>query len=186
MQKLQEQFMQTIAPAIRKDFGLKNVHETPRVIKVTLNAGFGKGKDAKFADVVVETMRRITGQAPVKTKARMSIAGFKIREGMVVGVTVTLRGQKMWDFLEKLSRIAFARIRDFRGIPESSVDKDGNFNYGFTEHTAFPEIPPDEVESLHGMQVTITTTAKNHAEGVALFRGLGFPFAAKGDKKDQK
>ncbi len=182
MQKLQEQFNSTIAPALRKEFGLTNVHQTPRVMKVTLNAGFGKGKDAKFADVVVDTLTRITGQAPMKTKATKSIAGFKIREGMVVGVSVTLRGPRMWDFIDKLSHIAFARIRDFRGIPESSVDKDGNFNFGLTEHTAFPEIPPDEVESLHGMQITITTTAKNHAEGIALFRGLGFPFA----KKDQK
>ncbi len=182
MQKLKEQFTTTIAPALRKDFGFTNVHQTPRVIKVTLNAGFGKGKDAKFADVVVETFRRITGQQPLRTKARQSIAGFKIREGMIVGVATTLRGPKMWDFLEKLSRIAFARIRDFRGIPESAVDKDGNFNYGFTEHTAFPEIPPDEVESLHGLQVTITTTAKNREEGIALFRGLGFPFASKEKK----
>jgi large subunit ribosomal protein L5 len=182
MQKLKEQFNTVIAPNIRKDFGFKNVHQTPKILKVTLNAGFGKGKDAKFADVVAETLKRIAGQAPVKRKARKSIAGFKIREGMVVGVSTTLRGGKMWDFLEKLSRIAFARIRDFRGIPESSVDKDGNFNYGFTEHTAFPEIPPDEVESLHGLQVTITTTAKNREEGLALFRGLGFPFASKEKK----
>lgn len=182
MQKLKEQFVSEIAPKLRQDFNLTNVHETPRVVKVTLNAGFGKGKDAKFADVVAETLRRITGQQPMKTKARKSIAGFKIREGMVVGVSVTLRGDKMWHFVEKLSRIAFARIRDFRGIPEASVDRDGNFNFGLTEHTAFPEIPPDEVESLHGLQITITTTAKNHAEGVALFKALGFPFAAK-DKK---
>jgi large subunit ribosomal protein L5 len=179
MQNLKEQFNKTIAPTLQKDFNLKNVHETPRVLKVTLNAGFGKGKDAKFADVVVETIRRISGQQPLKTKARKSIAGFKVREGMVVGVSTTIRGNKMWDFIEKLTRIAFARIRDFRGIPESSVDKDGNFNFGFTEHTAFAEIPPDEVESLHGLQVTITTTAKNHEEGVALFRALGFPFAKK-------
>jgi len=179
MQTLKEQFKTVVEPALRKEFGLKNVHEVPAVLKVTLNAGFGKGKDAKFADVVVDTLRRITGQQPVKTKARKSIAGFKIREGMVVGVTVTVRGKRMWDFLEKLSRVAFARIRDFRGIPESSVDKDGNFNYGFTEHTAFPEIRPDEVESLHGMQITITTTATNHAEGLALMKGLGFPFASK-------
>ncbi len=182
MQTLKEQFNKTIAPQLRKDFGLKNVHETPSILKVTINAGFGKGKDAKFADVVVETVKRITGQMPVKTKARKSIAGFKVREGMVVGVMTTLRGKKMWDFLEKLSRIAFARIRDFRGIVETAVDKDGNFNFGFTEHTAFPEIPPDEVESLHGLQVTITTTAKNREEGLALLKAIGFPFVAKEKK----
>lgn len=176
MQTLKEQFQKTVAPTLRERFGYKNLHETPRIVKVTVNAGLGKGKDAKFADVVVDTLRRITGQAPVKTKARKSIAGFKVREGMVVGAMATLRGAHMWHFLDKLAHVAFARIRDFRGISEAAVDKQGNFNFGFTEHTAFPEIPPDEVESLHGLQVTITTTAKNHEEGLALFKGLGFPF----------
>ncbi len=177
MQTLKEKFQTELAPQLRAGFGYGNLHETPRIVKITVNAGLGKGKDAKFADVVVDTLQRITGQAPVKTKARKSIAGFKVREGMVVGAMVTLRGNHMWDFLDKLAHIAFARIRDFRGIPESAVDKQGNFNYGFTEHTAFPEVSPDEVESLHGLQVTITTTAKSHAEGIALFKGLGFPFS---------
>ncbi len=181
MQNLQEQMKSTIGPALRSQFGYTNSHETPSIMKVSINAGFGKGKDAKFADVVVETIRRITGQQPVRTKAKQSIAGFKIREGMVVGVMATLRGKRMWDFITKLTNIAFARIRDFRGIPESSVDGQGNFNYGFTEHIAFPEIHPDEIESLHGLQVTITTTANNHEEGVALLKALGFPFA-----KEQK
>ena len=179
MQKLQEKFQKEIGPALCSQFGRTNAHETPKIVKVTINAGLGKGKDAKFADVVADTIRRITGQEPVKTKAKKSIAGFKVREGMVVGVMVTLRGQHMWDFLTKLTNIAFARIRDFRGIPESAVDSQGNFNFGFTEHIAFPEIPPDEVESLHGLQVTITTTARNHEEGVALLKALGFPFATK-------
>ncbi len=184
MQTLKTQYIKDVAPMLRERFGRTNIHETPRIVKVTLNAGLGKGKDAKFADVVVDTLQRITGQAPVKTKARKSIAGFKVREGMVVGVMVTLRGNRMWDFLEKLGRVAFARIRDFRGIPETAVDKQGNFNFGFTEHTAFPEVAPDEVESLHGLQVTITTTANNHEEGLALFKGLGFPFAAKNSEKN--
>lgn len=182
MQKLQEQFAKVAAPALREQFGRRNVHETPSILKVTVNAGLGKGKDAKFADVVVDTIRRITGQQPVKTKAKKSIAGFKIREGMVVGVMTTLRGKRMWDFLTKLTNVAFARIRDFRGIPESAVDAQGNFNYGFTEHISFPEIRPDEVESLHGLQVTITTTAKNHEEGLALLKSLGFPFVGKQQK----
>lgn len=177
MQKLSEKFKNEVGPALRTQFGRTNVHETPAILKVSLNAGLGKGKDAKFADVVVETLRRISGQAPVRTKAKKSIAGFKVREGMVVGAMVTLRGERMWDFLGKLTNIAFARIRDFRGIPESAVDNQGNFNFGFTEHIAFPEISPDEIESLHGLQVTITTTAKNHEEGVALLKALGFPFA---------
>lgn len=177
MQTLKEQFATKVAAQLREQFSKANVHETPRILKVTVNAGLGKGKDAKFADVVADTLERITGQKPVRTKARKSIAGFKIREGMVVGAMATLRGPRMWDFLEKLKNVAFARIRDFRGIPEGAVDRQGNFNYGFTEHTAFPEVRPDEVESLHGLQVTITTTAKNHEEGLALFKALGFPFA---------
>ncbi len=182
MQTSKEKMAKVVAPAMTKDFSLSNPHELPRIVKVTLNARLGKGRDAKFADTLVETLRRITGQQPVKTKARKSIAGFKIREGMVVGVMVTLRGERMWSFIDRLANIAFARIRDFQGISEAAVDKDGNFNYGFTEHTAFPEIPPDEVESLHGLQVTITTTAKNHQEGLALFKGLGFPFVSKTQK----
>ena len=182
MQKLQEKFTKVVAPALREQFGRVNVHETPSIVKVTINAGLGKGKDAKFADVVVDTFRRITGQQPVKTKATKSIAGFKVREGQVVGVMATLRGKRMWDFLTKLANVAFARIRDFRGIPESAVDSQGNFNYGFTEHVAFPEIHPDEVESIHGLQVTITTTAQNHEEGLALLKSLGFPFVSKEQK----
>lgn len=182
MQTPKEKMKKVVAPALAAQFALANVHQIPRVLKVTINAGLGKGKDPKFADIIAETLRQITGQEPMKTKARKSIAGFKVREGQVVGVMVTLRGERMWHFIDRLANVAFARIRDFRGIPETSVDKDGNFNYGFTEHTAFPEIPPDEVESLHGLQVTITTTAKNHEEGLALFKGLGFPFVPK-DKK---
>ncbi len=175
--------MKTVAiPALQEAGGYSNVHQLPKIVKITINAGVGKGRDAKFADTIVDTLTRITGQAPVKTKSRKSVAGFKLREGQVVGVMATLRGQRMWDFLEKLVSIAFARIRDFRGIPESAVDKDGNFNLGFTEHTAFPEVRPDEVESLHGLQVTISTTAKNHKEGLLLFKSLGFPFAVKEKK----
>lgn len=179
METLKEIFSIKAVPAMRETFGFTNVNQVPRIVKVTLNARVGKGRDAKFIDTIVDTLRRVSGQAPVKTKARQSIAGFKIREGMIVGAMVTIRGARMWAFLEKLSRIAFARIRDFRGIPESAVDRDGNFNIGITEHTAFPEIRPDEIESLHGFQVTITTTAKNHEEGLALFKALGFPFVAK-------
>lgn len=182
MQTTKEKMQKEVIPILKDKFGYTNMYEVPRLIKVTVNAGVGKGRDPKFADTIVETLRKITGQQPMKTKARKSIAGFKVREGMVVGVTVTLRGNRMWHFIDRLANVAFARIRDFRGIPESSVDRDGNFNYGFTEHTAFPEIPPDEVESLHGLQVTITTTAKNHEEGLALFKGLGFPFVSKEQK----
>ncbi len=182
MQTIKEKMHNVVAPALKERFGFTNAHQIPRILKVSLNAGIGKGRDPKFADTLVDTLRRISGQQPVKTKARKSIAGFKLREGSIVGVTVTLRGEQMWHFIDKLTNIAFARIRDFRGIPESTVDKDGNFNIGFTEHTAFPEIPPDEVESLHGLQITITTSAKTHEEGLVLFKGLGFPFASKEQK----
>jgi len=179
---MKEKYLKTVVPALKSEFGYTNIHDVPKIVKITVNVGLGKGRDAKFADVIVDTLRRISGQAPVKTKARKSIAGFKLREGMVVGAMVTLRGERMWDFLEKLNNIAFARIRDFRGIPERSVDRDGNFNFGFTEHIAFPEIRPDEVESLHGLQVTITTTAGDFKHGIALFKGLGFPFIGKEQK----
>lgn len=182
MMTIKEKMKTVATPALQEAGGYKNVHQLPKIVKITINAGVGKGREAKFADTIVDTLQRITGQAPVKTKSRKSVAGFKLREGQVVGVMTTLHGQRMWDFLEKLVNIAFARIRDFRGIPESAVDKDGNFNLGLTEHTAFPEVRPDEVESLHGLQVTITTTAKNHQEGLLLFKSLGFPFV----KKDQK
>jgi large subunit ribosomal protein L5 len=176
MQTSKEKMKTVVAEVMKKDFGLKNPHEFPQIVKITLNAGLGKGKDSKFIDTLVETLSRITGQKPMMTKARKSIAGFKIREGMVVGASVTLRGERMWQFMDRLTNVAFARIRDFRGIKESAVDKDGNFNFGFTEHTAFPEVKPDEIESLHGLQVTITTTANNHEQGLAVFKGLGFPF----------
>ncbi len=182
MSILKEKFTKSVGTKLREVFGLKNVHEAPRIIKVTLNARLGKGRDSKFIDTITETLRRITGQEPVKTLARKSIAGFKVREGMVLGAKVTLRGNQMWHFLDKLSHVAFARIRDFRGIPETAIDRDGNFNFGFTEHTAFPEVRPDEVESLHGLQITITTTAGTHERGLALFKELGFPFVSKTSK----
>lgn len=181
MRKIEEQYKTQVAETFRRDFGYKNLNEIPQIEKVSLNAGLSAKRDPKFIEVITETLRRISGQQPVTTKARLSIAGFKIREGMVVGAMVTLRGARMWDFLEKLVNVVFPRVRDFRGIPESAVDASGNFNYGFREHLAFPEISADEIENIHGLQVTIKTTAKNREEGLALFRGLGFPF-----KKDQK
>lgn len=176
MTQLKEQYNKTVVPALKEQFQVANVMSVPKIQKVTINVGLNAKKDPKFIDVIVETLRRITGQQPVTTKARKSIAGFKIREGMVLGAMVTLRGTRMWDFLEKLVHVVFPRVRDFRGIPESAVDAHGNFNYGFREHTAFPEIRTDEIESIHGLQVTITTTAGSREEGLALFKALGFPF----------
>ncbi len=177
MERLKSQFTKQIAPALKDKLGVKNMHSVPKMEKVTLNVGLGQGiKDSGFHENVVSTLQRITGQKPVFTKARKSLASFKIREGMPIGLKVTLRGPRMYDFVEKLVSVAFPRVRDFRGIDRKSVDLAGNFNYGFKEHTAFPEISSDEVDRLHGLQVTITTSAKTREEGVALFEALGFPF----------
>ena len=180
MTQLKEQFESKMVPALKDQLGVANVMSVPRIEKVTLNSGLSAKNDPKFIEVIVETLRRISGQQPVTTKARLSIAGFKIREGAVVGAMVTLRGARMWDFIEKLVHVVFPRVRDFRGIPETAVDANGNFNYGFKEHTAFPEIRADEIEKIHGLQVSIKTTAETHEEGLALFKALGFPF-----KKDK-
>lgn len=169
-----------IAPKLKERFGWKNVHEVPRIQKVTVNVGLSKAlKDPRFMDVIESTITRITAQKPVKTLSRVSIANFKIRQGLAVGMKVTLRGKRMWEFLDKLANVSFARVRDFRGVPSSAVDAHGNFSYGFTEHTAFPEISPDEIDYVHGLQVNITTTAKSQEEGRAVFELLGFPFKKK-------
>ena len=176
MKKLKEQYRDSVAPKLKDDLGRTNVFQTPKILKVTLNAGLSSKRDPKFIETMVDTLTQITGQKPVVTKARQSIAGFKIREGQALGTMVTLRGNRMWDFMEKLVHVTFPRIRDFRGIPRTAVGKDGNFNYGFKEHIAFPEIEADAIEALHGLQVNITTTAENREEGLALFTALGFPF----------
>lgn len=176
---LKERYQQEIVPALQKELGIKNRMAVPKVTKVVLSVGLSQGnKDPKVAEVVEATLRRISGQRPVKTKAKKSIASFKIREGMVVGTMVTLRGDRMWDFLAKLTQVTFPRIRDFRGISSKVVDAQGNLSVGFKEHLAFPEIHSDEVERLHGLQITVTTTAGSRATGECLFKALGFPFQA--------
>lgn len=172
-----EQFRTEVTPKLQEQFGLKNVYQVPRIEKVTVNVGLSKAlKDARFMDIIESTLTRITGQKPVKTLSRKSIANFKIRQYLPIGMKVTLRGKRLWAFLDKLLNVSFARVRDFRGVAESCVDTHGNFSYGFVEHTAFPEVAPDEIDYLHGLQVTITTTAKTHEQGMALFRALGVPF----------
>lgn len=172
-----EEFEKKIVPHLKKELSLAHTLAVPRVQKITVNVGLNASKkEAKLMDVAKETLRRITGQQPVETKARLSIAGFKVREGMVVGLKVTLRGDKMYDFLQKLIHITLPRSRDFRGILESSVDATGNLTIGFKEHLAFPEIRSDEVELMHGLEVVINTTATTHKEGLLLFSALGVPF----------
>lgn len=176
---LKERYQAEIRPALMKDLGISNIMAAPKVTKVTVSVGLSQSiKDPKMLETVEQNLRRITGQAPVKTKAKKSIASFKIREGQVVGMMVTLRGDRMWDFLTRLTQFTFPRIRDFRGISDKTVDAKGNLSIGFKENLAFPEIRTDEVERLHGLQITVSTTAGNRENGVALFKALGFPFTA--------
>ena len=177
---MQEQYKKDVVPALQEKFGISNVMAVPKIQKVTLNVGLGeRAKDKKYLDVVEDTLTRVSGQKPVQTKARISIAGFKIREGQIVGMKVTIRGKRMWSFLDKLVDITFPRVSDFRGINLKAIDKNGNFSYGFKEHVAFPEIRPDEIETLHGLEVNITTSADNYDQGFFLFEKLGFPFKKK-------
>ncbi len=181
-----EHYRLEIRPALQRD-GFGNVNAVPRVLKITLNVGIGKNaREDKAREAVVGTLTRIAGQKPVITKAKTSISSFKVRAGMPVGVVVTLRGKRMWDFLEKLVRVTFPRMRDFRGLEDKLVDRQGNMSVGFREHLVFPEIRPDEVEQVHGVQVTITTNAHNRERGLKLFRALGFPFKFASESKSSK
>lgn len=174
---LKERYQKEVVPTLQKELNIKNVHAVPRLTKVIVSVGLSAGnKDPKTLETIERTLTRITGQKPVTTKAKKSIASFKIREGMVVGMMVTLRGQKMWDFLTRLTQVTFPRIRDFRGISDKQIDAKGNISIGFRENLAFPEIRPDEVERVHGLQITVSTTAGTREHGVKLFHTLGFPF----------
>lgn len=176
---LKERYQAEIRPALMKDLGISNIMAAPKVTKVTVSVGLSQSiKDPKMLETIEQNLRRITGQNPVKTKAKKSIASFKIREGQVVGIMVTLRGERMWDFLTRLTQFTFPRIRDFRGISDKTVDAKGNLSIGFKENLAFPEIRTDEVERLHGLQITVSTTAGTRKNGVELFKALGFPFTA--------
>jgi len=178
MARLQDEYAKTIRPALQKTLGLKNVHMSPCAEKVVLNIGFGKNlKDSAFRESCTKTLERITGQKPVLTKARKSISNFKIREGQVVGIRVTLRGRRMYEFIDKLVNITLPRVRDFRGLDPQQFDGRGNYAIGFSEHVVFPEISPDEVERLHGLEVAIVTSAKDDRSGFELLKLLGFPFA---------
>jgi large subunit ribosomal protein L5 len=175
---LRDTYHKEIVPAMMKRFGLPNRMAVPKVRLVSVNVGMTAAqlKDPKFPETVEATLARITGQRPVKTLAKKSISSFKIREGMAIGMKVTLRGARMWHFLEKLIKVTLPRIRDFRGIPTKLVDAQGNLSIGFREYIAFPEIRSDEIERLHGVQVTVSTTARTREEGLELFRLMGFPF----------
>ncbi len=174
---MHEVYKTEIAPVLQKELGVKNVNAVPKIVKIVISVGVGKlTKDSKMIEAVESTLTRITGQKPAQTKARVSISNFKLREGQVVGYKVTMRGARMWDFLDKLVHITFARVRDFRGISINSVDDNGNISLGFKDQLAFPEIRNDELDNVHGLEVTIHSTADNKKNGQALFRALGFPF----------
>ncbi len=175
--RLKDRFRADAVPRLQSELGLSNVMQVPRLEKVVLNMGVGDAlKDGRMLEAAVEDLTIITGQKPVITKARKSIAGFKLREGMSIGAKVTLRGDRMWEFIDRLVSIAIPRIRDFRGLNPGSFDGRGNFTLGLTEQLIFPEIDYDKVAKVRGMDITIATTAKNDEQGRALLVALGFPF----------
>jgi|Transcript_14800 large subunit ribosomal protein L5 len=177
MATLKEQYRNEIVPKLREELGLANVMEVPRITKITLNMGVGEAVgDKKVLENALADMTKIAGQKPVVTKSRKSIAGFKIRDGWPIGCKVTLRDERMYEFLERLIGIAIPRIRDFRGISPKSFDGRGNFAMGVTEQIIFPEINYDEVDTLRGMDITITTSASSDEHGRALLRAFNFPF----------
>jgi len=177
---LKEVYKKEVAVKLMKEFGYKNINSAPKVEKIVINVGFGKlSKEAKVAEMVADTLSRITGQKPLLTVAKKSISNFKLREGQIVGAKVTLRGKRMFDFLEKLIKISLPRVRDFRGLSDKSLDKQGNLTLGFKEHLSFPEIRPDEVEKIHGLEVTIVSSAGSREAAKKLFVYLGFPLIEK-------
>jgi len=174
---LRQRYEEEVVPALVKEFEYQNPMEVPRLTKINVNIGLGEAlTNSKAVDAAVGDMTSITGQKPVVTKAKRSIAQFKIREGNTIGVKVTLRGQRMWDFLERLTRIALPRIRDFRGVPTKSFDGRGNYSLGLREQLAFPEIDYDKIDHLRGLELTVVTTAKTDEEGQRLLALLGMPF----------
>jgi large subunit ribosomal protein L5 len=175
---LRQRYQDEAVPALRKEFGYANPMQVPRLTKIVVNIGLGEAlTNSKAVDAAVADMAKITGQKPVVTKARRSIAQFKIREGNTIGVKVTLRGQRMWDFLERLTRVALPRIRDFRGVPSKSFDGRGNYSLGLREQLAFPEIDYDKVDRLRGLEMTLVTTATTDEEAKRLLALLGMPYA---------
>lgn len=178
--RLQKKYDKEIAPALMSKFGLKNVMAVPKFSKVVLNVGLKQGlKDPKFIDHTEKILSKISGQKPVKTLAKKSISNFKIREGMVVGMMVTLRGKRMYDYLDKLINVTLPRVRDFRGLAPKGIDGHGNMTIGFREFAAFPEIKAEDTDYAHGLEMTIVTTADSKEKGIALLRAAGFPINEK-------
>ena len=177
MARLKEKYTAEVAPALMKQFGYKSVMQIPRIDKVVVNVGCGEAREnAKVLDNVVGDLSKITGQKPVITRARKSIANFKLREDMPIGAKVTLRGEKMWEFLDRLFNVALPRVRDFRGISADAFDGRGNYSMGLKEQIIFPEIDYDKIEKLRGMNIAITTTAQTDEEARELLKLMGAPF----------
>jgi large subunit ribosomal protein L5 len=175
---LAERYQKEIVPRLQKEFGYKNVMEVPRIVKVVVNAGVGDAKqDYKMMDAAVSEVETITGQHPMVKRARKSVAGFKVRAGMPVGCSVTLRGAKMWEFLDRMISLALPRIKDFQGVSPKGFDGRGNYNLGLREQLIFPEIDYDKVARVRGMNVSIVSTAKTDEEAMSLLRELGMPFS---------
>ena len=178
---MKDRYKNEVVPALMKSFKVSNIMEVPRIKKVVVNIGVGEALDnAKSLDAAVGDMTLITGQKPVVTKARMSIAAFKLREGRSIGVKVTLRGERMWSFLDRLMNIALPRVRDFRGISPDAFDGRGNYTLGLREQLVFPEIEYDKIDKLRGLEITIVTTARTDDEGRQLLQLLGMPFKKEG------
>jgi large subunit ribosomal protein L5 len=179
--RLKEKYRSEIAPAMKDDFGYANVMQIPGLTKIVVNMGVGEAaRDGKLIDGAIKDLAAITGQKPAVAKAKKSIAQFKLREGMPIGAHVTLRGDRMWEFLDRLLATALPRIRDFRGLNPRQFDGQGNYTFGLTEQVMFHEIDPDKVDRQRGMDITLVTTATTNDEGLALLRKLGFPFAEPG------
>ena len=177
MARLQQVYKEKVIPALQSEFAYKNVMQVPKVTKITLNMGVGEAvADKKQIENAVRDMTAIAGQKPVVTKARKSIAGFKIRDGWPIGCKVTLRGERMWEFLDRLIAVSIPRIRDFRGLNGKSFDGRGNYSMGVREQIMFPEIDYDKVDAIRGLDITITTSAQTDEEGKALLKAFSFPF----------
>jgi large subunit ribosomal protein L5 len=184
--RLKQRYLDDVRPALQRELGLANVMQVPRLEKIVVNMGVGEAlRDGRLLDAAVDDLTIITGQKPVVTKARKSIAGFKLREGNPIGVKVTLRGDRMWEFYDRLVSLAIPRIRDFRGLDPRSFDGRGDYTFGLTEQLIFPEIDYDKVVQVRGMDITIVTTARSDDEGRALLLALGFPLVREQDASEQ-
>lgn len=183
MSRLKQKYHEQAVASITKELDVKNAHRVPKLTKIVVSVGVGRAvMDQKYLDNAVDTLTKITGQKPIITKARLSVAGFKLREGQSIGTKVTLRGERMYDFLDRLIAVVLPRLRDFHGLSVKAFDPQGNYTIGLTEQTLFPEISYEDAQLSHGVQVTLVTNAQNKTEGEALLRALGMPLERKETK----